>query len=239
MIDFHAHILPAMDDGPEDESVSLDLLRESFRQGVEVMVSTSHFYADEEYPDHFLKRRRQRLEELTRAMEQAAEPFPQIVAGAEVLYFPGIGSAEDIASLAIQGSSCILVEPPMTRWTDTMLDEIADMERSMGCAPVIAHVDRFMNYLEDKTLIDRVLERGMLVQVNADYFLNPRSAADALRNLRLGKIHLLGSDCHNLASRAPNLDAARQVAGKNRLRSEFRALTQNAAQLLNLKGVLF
>lgn len=238
MIDFHTHILPAMDDGAADIDCSLEMLHRSFQQGVEVMVSTSHFYPDEEYPDQFLQRRQNRLEALHQAIALAGDPLPRIAAGAEVLYFPGISHAEGISALAIEESRCILIEPPMMRWTDTMLDEIANLKRTMRLTPVIAHVDRFMNYLGDNSLIERILEREMLVQVNASYFLDPKSSASAMRNLKLKKIHLVGSDCHNLTSRAPNLDAARQAAAANGLRSEFHALTQNAAQLLNLKGEL-
>ena len=57
MIDYHCHILPRMDDGPDLLSESMDILRRSREQGVEVMVSTNHFYADEDYPESFLERR--------------------------------------------------------------------------------------------------------------------------------------------------------------------------------------
>ena len=57
MIAFHSHILPQMDDGADCVETSLAMLRESFLQGVDIMVSTSHFYADEDYPQRFLERR--------------------------------------------------------------------------------------------------------------------------------------------------------------------------------------
>ena len=48
MIDFHSHILPCMDDGADSIETSLAMLRESKRQGVDLICSTSHFYADED-----------------------------------------------------------------------------------------------------------------------------------------------------------------------------------------------
>ena len=57
MIDYHCHILPKMDDGPDRLSESLTMLRRSWQQGVEVLVSTCHFYADEDYPAQFVERR--------------------------------------------------------------------------------------------------------------------------------------------------------------------------------------
>lgn len=237
MIDYHSHFLPKMDDGPGSVSESLEMLRESFRQGVDVMVSTSHFYADEEDPKTFVARRNEAFLRLRDAMLSEAEVFPTIVLGAEVLYFPGISQASDINLLAIGCKSTILVEPPMAPWTDAMLDEIDELGQNLRARPVIAHVDRFMNLLRDKRLIDRVLERNMLVQVNASYFLNPKTTKSAVRNLKNGKIHLIGSDCHNLFTRCPNLGQVRALMKKNRAESEFAILEHNAQRLLFPGGI--
>lgn len=235
MIDFHCHILPNMDDGAESVAASLAMLRQSFLQGVDVMVSTSHFYGHEEYPQRFLERRAEAFDRLQEAMLLQPEVFPDITLGAEVLYFPGISQAEELASLTIGDSRCILIEPPMAKWSDAMLDDIMYMG-AYGLQPVIAHVDRYMNYLRDDSLITRVWERNLLVQVNADYFLNPATVRSAMRDLRQGCIYLLGSDCHNLDSRAPNLDRARRAAIRWGLEREFDRLSQNAEQLLKRKG---
>lgn len=236
MIDFHSHVLPVMDDGSDSIMKSLEMLRESYQQGVDAIVATSHYYADEEYPRDFLNRRKKSFDALQEAIASSSEVFPRVIPGAEVLYFPGLSDAEDIANLKIAGSNTILIEPPMTHWRDAMLDDIASLQLTHHCLPVIAHVDRFMKYLGDESLIDRVLGRGMLVQVNADYFLNPRTQRAAFQNLRNGKIHLIGSDCHNLSDRAPNLGAAWRAANAFRLSREFGQLEQNAVRLLGLRG---
>ena len=57
MIDFHSHMLPDMDDGAQNVDEGLAMLRESRRQGVELVCATPHFYADEEDPASFLRRR--------------------------------------------------------------------------------------------------------------------------------------------------------------------------------------
>lgn len=227
-----------MDDGAENISVSLGMLRAAFLQGVDTMVATSHYYADEEYPDVFLDRRSRALEALREAMLFSPDVYPEIIPAAEVLYFPGISQAEEIAGLKIAGTNVILIEPPMLPWRDSMLDEIASLRQTQHCLPVIAHVDRFMEYLGDSRLIDRVLERRMLVQVNAEYFLNPKTQRAAFQNLKKGKIHVIGSDCHNLVDREPNLGPARQAARAHSLSAEFNRLTQNAAQILGLGKVL-
>lgn len=232
MIDCHSHILPEMDDGSESVDISLAMLRKSFLQGVDLMISTSHFYADQEYPEVFLRRRAESFAKLQDAMLMSPEVYPNIVLGAEVLFFPGISVAEEIPLLRIGKSQSILVEPTMAPWSDGMLDEIAQMGVNFHLTPVIAHVDRYMENLRDNTLIDRVLERKMLVQVNADYFLSPKTGKAAIQNLKNGKIHLIGSDCHNLSSRMPNLRNAKKQAERYGVESEFKMLHQNAVRLL-------
>ena len=232
MIDFHSHILPQMDDGPGSMEESLSMLRMSFQQGVDLIVATSHFYGNEEYPGEFLKRRNSVFEELQNAMLISAEVYPRIVLGAEVLFFPGISEAEEIVDLGIGSSKCILIEPPMTHWSDRMLDEIVQMQKNYNCIPVIAHVDRYMQVLGDKSLMERVRERKLIVQVNAEYFLNPKSVKSAIKNLKMGNIHLIGSDCHNMETRVPNLGLARRQAKAFGAESEFNRLHQNAVDLL-------
>ena len=236
MIDFHSHILPKMDDGPQSVADCLAMLRRSFLQGVDAMVSTSHFYADEEYPRDFLRRRAEAYAMLQDAMLMSPEVYPRIILGAEVLYFPGIGEAEDISSLFIGNARTILIEPPMTPWSDMMLDEIARLGVNFDCIPVIAHVDRFMRYLRDDSLMDRVLRRDMRVQVNAEYFLNPETVKEAMENLCGDKIHLIGSDCHNLDSRAPNMGLAMKQARAYGAEAALKKLHQNAADLLLWRG---
>lgn len=236
MIDFHSHILPAVDDGPGSVEDSLAMLSWSFQQGVDGIVATSHFYAYEEYPGAFLKRRNQAYEALQSAMLLSTDIYPKIVLGAEVLYFPGISQAEEIEKMKVGSSDCILIEPPMAPWTERMLDEIGEMVDHFHCIPVIAHVDRYMQILRDKTLMERVRERDFIVQVNAEYFLNPKTLKAALRNLKQGNIQLIGSDCHNLDSRSPNLWLARKKARAYGVEKEFEKLHQNAVDLLWGRG---
>ena len=232
MIDFHSHILPDMDDGPDTVQNSLFMLRKSFLQGVNTFVSTSHFYSDEECPAEFLKRRDFAADQLKQAMLYSPMVYPKVVLGAEVLYFPGISDAEGIDSLRIENSRCILIEPPMAPWSEDMLDDIQQLRYNFDLIPVIAHVDRYMTMLKDNSLIDRVLQRRLLVQVNGSCFLNPKTMKAALGNLKAGKIHVIGSDCHNLDLRPPNLSLVRKLAKEQGAEAEFQKLHRNAAVLL-------
>lgn len=211
MIDFHSHILPEMDDGSDSVAMSLEMLRESRRQGVDLICATSHFYADEEDPASFLACRNEAYAELLDAMGENDDAYPRILLGAEVLYFPGMSGAEELRGLRLQETPFLLIEPPMMPWSEMMLDEIESCGRTLNCIPVIAHLDRYQRFLQDNTLFDRVKDRRVLVQVNASYFLHRSTREDALRKLREDRFHFIGSDCHDLSGRRPNLGEAVRI----------------------------
>ena len=59
MIDLHTHVLPGMDDGSRSPEESARMLRELAAQGVTLAAATPHFYAGENSPDRFLRRRKE------------------------------------------------------------------------------------------------------------------------------------------------------------------------------------
>ena len=124
-----------MDDGAENVETSLRMLRESVKQGVNVLFATSHFYADQEDPQRFLARRAAAYEELCAEMEKSVQVYPDIYLGAEILFFPGMSGAEELKKLTLGSTNCLLVEPPMMRWSDTMLDEIEQTGKNLSCVP--------------------------------------------------------------------------------------------------------
>ena len=233
MVDFHSHVLPGVDDGADTLRTSLAMLRESKRQGVDLICATPHFYADEEDPASFLTRRDEAYACLHSAMKQTGrEEFPEIRLGAEVLYFPGISVANEVRDLCLEGTPFLLIEPPMIPWSNAMLDEIELCGETLRCIPVVAHIDRYMRLLRDETLIARTKNRRMLIQANASFFLHHRSRDLALESLQNGSIHFLGTDCHNMADRAPNLAYVADVIADAGLTPALEALDVRMHQVI-------
>ena len=224
MVDFHAHILPDVDDGAKDVNTSLEMLRESRRQGVDIICATPHFYADQDDPRSFLERRNIAWRRLRRNMAPE-EDWPEVRLGAEVLFFPGMSGAEEMKELCLEGTPFLLIEPPMRRWTEAMLEEIEECGSNLKVAPVIAHVDRYMRLLRDDSLLKRLKGRRMFAQVNASFFLHPSSYDKAMESLKDGLIHFIGTDCHNIHDRAPDLGpAADLILADSEGREFFRQL---------------
>ncbi len=213
LLDAHTHILPDMDDGSEDVAESLELIRLSFEKGVKTIFMTPHFYPGNESPEQFLARRDTAISKLTKALE-GKSGVPEIRFGAEVEFFQGISRVEEIERLCIGETGILLVEMPFTKWNGRMLDELYALRDYHGITPMIAHVDRYLDFGNEEN-VDELIDNGILIQANASFFLKGFGSRKAMRMLKKGKIHFIGSDCHNLRSRRPNLfEACEKIHAK-------------------------
>lgn len=207
LFDFHGHFLPNMDDGCKDPAESLEVLRQSAAQGVRAMVATPHFFSSRETVDSFLMRRQASYDALLQAMASKPDvPYPEILLGAEVAYRPNISRLPDLEKLCIANSKYLLLELPWSDWTNEMMREIQNISVVRGLIPILAHLDRYMERA-NRQKIQELFRMDLLVQVNAECFLSFSGRCTARKLLRYGSIDLLGSDCHNLTSRKPNLEA--------------------------------
>ena len=209
IIDFHSHVLPRVDDGSASLEESLAMLRLEAEQGIRHVVATPHFYARHDTPERFLRRRQASLEHLREAMAQDAT-LPRVTVGAEVYYFRGMSHTDAISELTIENTQSILVEMPHGTWTEEMYRELERLHTHYGLTPILAHIDRYVRPLQAGRVFATLAELPVLVQVNASCFLQRGMGNMALRFLKKGQIHLLGSDCHDVTDRAPNLASAIQ-----------------------------
>lgn len=205
--DFHTHVLPGIDDGSADLRTSVTMLEQAWAGGVATVVATPHFYAHNDKPDDFLARRADAQKRL-QAELAGREDVPQLKIGAEVYYFPGISDSDRLFELTIDGKKCILIEMPMPPWTDHMYRELESIFVKRGLTPIIAHVDRYISPFRTYGIPAELGRLPVLVQANASFFLQRKTRNMALQMLRKQQIHLLGSDCHDLNWRPPNLHLA-------------------------------
>lgn len=204
MIDWHSHILPGMDDGSRDVAESISLIEMQAAQGVSTVIATPHFYANDESVESFLDRRKEAFETLNKELPEGS---PEILLGAEVRYYQGISRMPGLKDLRIQGSKLLLLEMPMTRWTEYMIRELIELSGMSGIRVVLAHIERYLS-LQKQDVWARAYENGILMQVNASFFLSLTSRRKAISLLQEGDIHFVGSDCHNLTSRPPQIGKA-------------------------------
>jgi protein-tyrosine phosphatase len=213
IVDFHSHILPDMDDGSASVEESLAMLRMEQEQGITHVVATPHFYARYDSPAQFLQKR-ERAEALLREEMEKYTDLPQLTVGAEVYYFPGISDSEGISELTIDQKRCILIEMPTSTWTEAMYRELEGLYVKRGLIPIVAHIDRYIGRFHNRGIPKRLAQLPVLIQANAEFFLERYTSSLALRMLKKEEIHLLGSDCHDLSSRKPNLQGALELINR-------------------------
>lgn len=216
MTDFHSHILPKMDDGSRSIEESLQMLNALAEQGISRVVATPHFYANDESVFDFLGRRREAFEKLSAVL---TADMPEVLLGAEVRYYDGISRLAEIKSLCIQGTDLFLLEMPEKRWTEYTLRELEDIACAGRVTLVLAHVDRCMEYQRADTMF-RLHGSGVMMQLNAEYFNGFFTRRKAVSMIENGMVQFVGSDCHNMTDRKPEIGRAYKTI-KNRLGSEF------------------
>lgn len=212
MIDFHAHILPKMDDGSKSAEESIAMLKIQAEQGIRCVVATPHFYAEHETPQDFLHRREHSYQSLQQEIERQGlqEQLPQIRLGAEVRYFEGISRSSAVHDLKIEKTDLLLLEMPFVSWSQRMIQEVKAAQQQLDLTILLAHVERYRR-TQGFFLHKKLEEMGALIQSNAEFFLNKQTRRKAMHLFEQGKINLLGSDCHNCTVRPPNLGKAIQL----------------------------
>lgn len=211
MIDFHTHILPGIDDGSRDIDMTEKMLRMEQSMGVSHIYATPHFYAHRRSIDYFLERRNKALEK-TRELLAKDPELPQITAGAEVYYFSGMGRAGQLESLCIEGTNLLLLELPFAQWHSDIIKDIKDIIDKRGLHIILAHLERYEAFQKEKHVWDHLLDMPLTIQLNCEDIID---AGSFLRRNHRHKLCfelladyyniIIGSDCHNLTDRKPNI----------------------------------
>ena len=210
MFDFQAHILPNVDDGSQSIEESILMLQMLREQGCEVVVATPHFIADNDTSEAFFERRLKAYEVLKAELTKQEQSFPEILSGAEVYYYPGISRMSELSSFCLENSKLLLLEMPVSKWNEYMIRELIEMTYIGNIQVVLAHFERYLD-MQNKDIWQKLIYNGILLQSNASFFLNSRTKRKALKLLEKGRIHFIGSDCHNIKHRPPRIGDAVSV----------------------------
>ena len=232
MIDLHSHILPGMDDGSPDAETSMQMLRQMAVQGVTSVCASSHYYTDENSVNQFCTRRQAAWAQLQAAGLGQHADQPTVLLAAEVAYFPCISECKDLPQLCIEGTRTLLLEMPFTAWNERMLYEVRELEDNLRCTVLIAHIERYLRFQRGQWFWHMLEEMRALIQSNASFFIGRLSRPRALRLLTADRIHLLGSDSHNLDTRPPNLGAACDIISRRLGAGAVRRIGERGENLL-------
>lgn len=208
MIDFHSHILPKLDDGSKSSDMSVKMLEMSALHGITTIVATPHFYIRHNDVVSFLNHREASYHALMHKLRGTEKNVPQIRLGAEVYFFSSLSALPEIDKLCIENTSYLLLEMPFEKWTSKMLGEVEKLVYDRRITPIIAHLDRYLTWQRGSSAVEELLSMGAVIQLNGDYINGFLTRNKALNLIKSGIVSLIGSDCHNMDNRAPNLDKA-------------------------------
>ncbi len=228
-IDFHTHILPEMDDGSSSVEMSVQMIQALSDQGVDCIVLTPHFYPSRDDPDHFLEKRKSKLDLLRTGF---TEKKPVILTGAEIHFFEGITEMQKLHELRIEGSTGLLIEMPVCSWSERMIGVLVELNRRRDYQVILAHAERYIPF-GNLPAIQRLASTGVMIQISADAFTGFFNTRKALKLMDEGLLHILGSDCHNMTSRPPNLGNAYDVIRKKCGIEAIMYITDNGLSLLS------
>lgn len=226
--DCHTHCLPGIDDGAANVEMALALLQQEQEQGIREVVVTPHFYPHQESLDSFLERRERAYQALCRVKSDA---LPSVRLGAEVYLLRDVVQEAQLASLCLEGTRCLLLELPYRPVEDWVFAAIENIEYKYRVRPVLAHLDRYRDFLTAKDLERLLSIEDVVCQINSEALQSRSSLSFVLSLVKRNVLLLFGSDCHNLEDRPPDLrrglDALRAKIGKQefvRLMDEAEAI---------------
>lgn len=215
MIDLHTHVLPGVDDGPDEVRDSVALCRAAAAAGCEVIVATPHQrHASWENTDPSL---------LTACLDELrAElgPTPKLLLGAEVAVdsrlLDDLDALPNSGILPLAGTRYLLLEADRHMPGPDPVDLSHELILR-GWLPIFAHPEFIPSLYRDLELLSDLVAGGALLQVTSGTLLGRFGRGTqriAIQLLEAGLVHVLASDAHDLRWRPPDLAEARAAVAE-------------------------
>jgi protein-tyrosine phosphatase len=215
MIDLHCHILPGIDDGPQNMEEAILMAKQAVNQGIHTIVATPHHQNGRYINEKQLILNQ--VKGLNEQLYQKGVPLT-ILPGQEVRLYGEIlqdYALQHIATLN-ETNKYILIEFPsnhVPRYAQTLLYDI----QLQGMTPIIAHPERNAEIIERPEILFNLIEKGALSQVTASSLtgdFGKKIKKFSLELIEHGLAHVVASDAHNTSGRSFKLREAYDVIGK-------------------------
>jgi protein-tyrosine phosphatase len=208
--ELHFHLLPGVDDGPEDMDEAVALARLAVADGTALVTVTPH--VRDLLGRGILGELRERVDAVAAALRAAAVPLA-LLPGAELAHddLPLLGDRDlDAIAQGPPGARWVLIEAPLFgRDADGFLAATAEL-RARGFGTLIGHPERCAALMQRPGAVAAERRAGALLQVNGSSLTGrhgERARAWGIELLLAGDAAVIGSDAHRPA-RPPVLGAA-------------------------------
>lgn len=196
-VDMHSHLIPAIDDGSKTLGESITLIKRLKGYGFRKLITTPHIMSE------FYKNTPEiiqiGLSELKLALAKE-EIDIEIHAAAEYyideIFLEKVQLGQKL--LTISGNY-VLVETGFISKPQMLLEILFEMEMQ-GYKPILAHPERYQYLVQDKKLVNDLIDRDIYFQMNllsvtGFYSKQIKTFAELLIDEK--KVKLVGTDCHN------------------------------------------
>ena len=226
MIDIHAHILPAVDDGAADLHSALAMAELAVSGGVTAIVATPHCgLPGQDLPEH-LRLLARTFDAFRQALEDSGSPL-QLYPGMEIFGTRDTARYLDKGLLTtLNGSRYPLIEFPFRDYSREATDILRDL-LDMGLRPVVAHPERYQYVQAFPPVLNLWADMGCLFQINRGSLLGRFGAGAEELSFAMvsrGFVCSIASDAHSPLHRTTWMQDIREL-----IRDEF---SPSTAQLL-------
>ncbi|NTW70805.1 MAG: capsular biosynthesis protein [Eubacteriaceae bacterium] len=198
MIDLHSHIIFGVDDGAQDISGAMEMIRAALKTGYSHIVCTPHYISDSKFSAG-LAENEEKLESLERKIKEEGLRI-RLHPGSEIYYdsdTPGL--VRDRKACTLNGSKYILTEVPRQKMNyESLLNYIFQMEIA-GYSVILAHPERYDFIMEDPNRAASLIKRDVLMQMNllsltGKYGDKIKKTAKTM--LEHNMVHIAATDAH-------------------------------------------
>lgn len=206
--DIHCHILPGVDDGSRDMEQTMRMIKTAYEEDIRLIIATPHYHIGKVKVNASVA-----MEYLEQVKANIKDKYPdlKLYLGQEIYYYSE--AMEDVDSGragTMASSSYVLMEfsqdVSFIEITDAVYDAI-----SHGYSPVLAHIERYGCLFGKYDRIEKLVESGAYLQVNAGSVAGKHGHAEKSFIKKLLKkqyISFVATDAHNDTGRAPIMSEA-------------------------------
>lgn len=208
MIDFHNHILWDVDDGPKSIDESIKMVHQAIDKGIDFIITTPHYYEGK------FEVAREEIERKANILNQfliERDLNLKVTWGQEIHLNENLLKKLDHEIIGpINNSQYILIELPFIDIPLYTYGFLIELVRK-GYKPIIAHPERCKSIQHDAGILERLVDIGCILQLNAGSILGKHGkSAKKLAKfmIKYQKFHIIGSDAHDTKLRPFLIDKA-------------------------------
>lgn len=234
MIDFHNHVLPGVDDGPQKIEDSIEMLKHASDNGITEIIQTVHFQhpkmENKNVDYNFLINKINFLQSIIDKNNFNIKMY----LSAEVFYLPNLLNIIDNPLVTIGNKKYMLIEFQSNIFPVGYENEFFNIQ-SKGITPIVAHPERYRFIHNDIGLLQDWIDRGYIIQIDAGSIIGhfgKKIKELAFKMISGGYVHIVGSDAHNNKKRNFCLFEAYDLIEKNFSKKIVITMKQNVKELL-------